>query len=121
MIKSLNAVNVGPWKEAPLKFGPRLNVITGDNGLGKSLLLDLAWYAVTGAWPANLNPNLTLGAPARPRLLSIPSRIEARIGDPREACSTHATFSSEDWQWTFHAEKSGAPGILLHAMGLAHV
>lgn len=116
MIKSLKAVNVGPWKEAPLTFGPRLNVITGDNGLGKSLLLDLAWYAVTGAWPAALNPKLLHGAPARPRLNSIPSRIDARIGGPREVRSTHAAFSSEDWLWTFNAEKSGEPGILLYAM-----
>ena len=116
MIKSLKAVNVGPWKEAPLTFAPRINVITGDNGLGKSFLLDLAWYAVAGAWPANLNPKLTLGAPARPRLVSIPSRIEARIGGPREERLTHAAFSSEDWRWKFNAEKAGAPGILLYSM-----
>ena len=116
MIKSLKAVNVGPWKEAPLTFGPRLNVITGDNGLGKSLLLDLAWFAVTGAWPAGLNPKLMHGAPARPRLSSIPSRIEARIRGPREERSTHAAFSSEDWRWTFNAEKSGEPAILLYSM-----
>lgn len=29
---------------------PRLNIVTGDNGLGKSFLLELAWWALTGTW-----------------------------------------------------------------------
>ncbi|MBI3268539.1 MAG: ATP-binding protein [Planctomycetes bacterium] len=28
----------------------RLNLIAGDNGLGKSFLLDVAWWALTGTW-----------------------------------------------------------------------
>jgi len=31
-----------------LKFAPRLNIFTGDNGLGKSFVLDLAWWALSG-------------------------------------------------------------------------
>jgi hypothetical protein len=31
-------------------FGERLSLITGDNGLGKSFLLDFAWWAATGSW-----------------------------------------------------------------------
>lgn len=31
-------------------FTRRLNVVTGDNGLGKSFLLDLAWWALTQSW-----------------------------------------------------------------------
>ena len=43
MLERLHLKNVGP---APyLRFEPaqRLNLITGDNGLGKSCLLDVAW------------------------------------------------------------------------------
>lgn len=32
------------------EFAERLNVITGDNGLGKSFLLDVAWWALTASW-----------------------------------------------------------------------
>jgi hypothetical protein len=28
----------------------RLNLLAGDNGLGKTFLLDLAWWALTGTW-----------------------------------------------------------------------
>lgn len=51
MLKALNIRNVGPAKEFDLEFGERLSVLTGDNGLGKSLLLDIAWWAYTEEWP----------------------------------------------------------------------
>lgn len=46
---SLNGV--GPAKD--LVFGPgrRLNIITGDNGYGKSFLMECAWWALAGVWP----------------------------------------------------------------------
>lgn len=34
----------------PLDLAPRLNVLTGDNSLGKTLVLDVAWWALTGTW-----------------------------------------------------------------------
>lgn len=43
-----------------MELGTRLNLITGDNGLGKSFLLDVAWWALTRKWPHDLNPALTL-------------------------------------------------------------
>jgi hypothetical protein len=46
----LDLESVGPV--SPLRFEPgsRLNMITGDNGLGKTFLLDVAWWALTGIW-----------------------------------------------------------------------
>lgn len=50
MLKYLHLNNVGPAPEMELEFGSRLNFITGDNGLGKSFLLDVAWWALTRTW-----------------------------------------------------------------------
>lgn len=36
--------NVGPAPEMEVELAPRLNLITGDNGLGKSFLLDVAFW-----------------------------------------------------------------------------
>lgn len=49
-LKQLELFNVGPTRD--LKYVPssRLNLITGDNSLGKSFLLDCAWWAITGEW-----------------------------------------------------------------------
>lgn len=49
-ISSLKLINTGPGDEMQLDFGERLSLITGDNGLGKSFLLDFAWWAATGEW-----------------------------------------------------------------------
>lgn len=61
MIEWLKLENVGPAPVMELEFAPRLNIFTGDNGLGKSFLLDVAWYALTHTWPAESNPGLQVG------------------------------------------------------------
>jgi hypothetical protein len=48
MLQILHLKNVGPAPEMYLHFGLRLNIITGDNGLGKSFILDVVWWALTG-------------------------------------------------------------------------
>lgn len=50
MLEHLRLKNVGPASEMELELSPQLNVITGDNGLGKSFLLDVAWWALTRTW-----------------------------------------------------------------------
>ena len=49
-LTSLHLTDVGPAKEFHLNFGERLTLIAGDNGLGKSFLLDATWWALTGTW-----------------------------------------------------------------------
>jgi hypothetical protein len=44
MLKTLHLENVGPVSRLDVEFADRLNVFTGDNGLGKTFLLDTAWY-----------------------------------------------------------------------------
>ncbi len=48
MLEYLKLENVGPAPRMEVEFAPRVNLITGDNGLGKSFLLDTAWRALTG-------------------------------------------------------------------------
>ena len=49
-ITSLRLSNAGPARMMEIDFGSRLSIVTGDNGLGKSFLLDFAWWAATGQW-----------------------------------------------------------------------
>jgi DNA repair ATPase RecN len=43
MLRNLKTRNIGPAPEMTLNFEKRLNLLTGDNGLGKSFILDIAW------------------------------------------------------------------------------
>ena len=47
MLEYLHLKNVGPAPEMEMKLSQRLNLITGDNGLGKTFLLDIAWWVLT--------------------------------------------------------------------------
>lgn len=67
MLEHLELDNVGPAARMTVEFAPRVNLITGDNGLGKSFLLDTAWWALTTYWPAEVNRRMTSGLVARPR------------------------------------------------------
>lgn len=50
MLKKLDLKEIGPAAELSLAFSPRLNFLTGDNGLGKSFVLDIAWWVLTRTW-----------------------------------------------------------------------
>ncbi len=48
MLKELHLQQVGSASHFDVEFADRLNIFTGDNGLGKSFLLDVAWWTLTG-------------------------------------------------------------------------
>lgn len=50
MLESLHLHDVGPSSDLRIDFARRMNFLTGDNGLGKSFLLDIAWWALTRTW-----------------------------------------------------------------------
>ncbi|WP_255542834.1 hypothetical protein [Azospirillum sp. INR13] len=51
MLRSLKTTNIGPAPLFEMDLGDRLTVLTGDNGLGKTLLLDVAWWVCARDWP----------------------------------------------------------------------
>ena len=116
MINSLKLTNVGPSKKLELTFGQRLNLITGDNGLGKSFLLDLIWFAMTRQWPAEVNPLLSSGSIARPSDPTSKSVIQAEIKGVQKNATITATFQSDDDRWNFNKGKPVSPGLVFYLM-----
>lgn len=49
-LAGLELQGVGPSRKLIFAPAERLNLITGDNGLGKSFLLECSWWALTGRW-----------------------------------------------------------------------
>jgi AAA domain, putative AbiEii toxin, Type IV TA system len=76
MLEKLHLKNVGPAPELEMEFAPRLNIITGDNGLGKSFILDVAWWALTGDWLSESNSSMVNGQMIRPINRSLVGSIE---------------------------------------------
>ena len=100
MIEYLELDNVGPAPRMKIEFAPRVNLITGDNGLGKSFLLDTAWWALTGAWPAEVNRRMTSGLPARPRDPKKRSTIWSHLRGVDGTFKSGVGYSREEEAWT---------------------
>ncbi len=116
MLKQLTLTNVGPAPVMELEFGERLNLITGDNGLGKSFLLDIAWWALTGKWPAEVNSRLTSGRIALPNDKKQDAVIDIEVLAVSGGKTGSRKFdrSSQNWQ-----RSQGRPiksGLVFYAM-----
>jgi hypothetical protein len=60
ILSYLELSGVGPVSPLIFEPGERLNIITGDNGLGKTFLLETAWWVLTGSWSnRQALPNMT--------------------------------------------------------------
>lgn len=109
MLGHLELSNVGPAPKLEIDFAERLNLITGDNGLGKSFLLDLAWWALTQTWVREM---------ARPAKGVHDATISFGFGLPAAREPGTAMFlwhpAEQDWHFA-HAGRAGGPGMVLHA------
>ena len=124
MIESLKLENVGPASSMELEFAPRTNLLTGDNGLGKSFLLDVAWWAMTTWWPQEVNRHMITGYTARPRDRKKRSTIKFRGRGRTESVGSLANYSGKIWSgllgepyapWTNVIGHYDPPGPVIYA------
>lgn len=115
MIHDLNVVNVGPAEKMQLAFGKRLNLLTGDNGLGKSFLLDIVWWSLTRKWPAEINPKLTAGKKALP-VAEGEASISFSFSGKSKIEQYESSFVRREQSWTGRAGRPANPGLVLYAM-----
>ncbi|HCQ23147.1 MAG TPA: hypothetical protein DIU28_17435 [Anabaena sp. UBA12330] len=104
----LEIQGVGAAKKLCFEPAERLSLITGDNGLGKTFLLECAWWALTGQW-ANL--------PAYPTQTASEDEpvITFKISGDSESDTESISY---DWQlqrWNEIKNRSTIPGLLIYA------
>lgn len=116
MIKNVTLTNVGPAPGLELNFGKRLNLLTGDNGLGKSFLLDIAWWAMTRKWPSELNSKLTANKVALPRNNKHKANIKYTIDAVSGPKTKSITFKPETQEWPLGQSRPPIPGLVFYAM-----
>lgn len=105
----LELKSVGPATRLVFEPAERVSLVTGDNGLGKTFLLECAWWALTGQW---------VSLPAYPR-------TDAGINDPKisfkitgESPQVEAVASKYDWAgltWVSPKDRPTIPGLLVYA------
>jgi len=115
MLEHLHLKNVGPAPEMQLEFAPRLNLITGDNGLGKSFLLDVAWWALTRKWPHDINQNLTSGYAARPSDVRKAASIQFQLKSKTKSVSYVSRYVPRDESWVGKPGRPWNPGLVIYA------
>ncbi len=116
MLKSIHLKNVGPAPEMKMDLAERLNLITGDNGLGKSFLLDVAWWALTRKWPQDLNENLTSGYAARPTDVTRKATIELEVQSKTGSVKYESPYVADEQAWKGKAGRPWNPGLVLYAL-----
>jgi len=109
MISRLHLKNLGPMPDLDVDFSPRLNVITGDNGLGKTLILDMAWYGLTRTWPNDRKALPNFGAKGV-------AKIECAIrGAAGKESATSSTYDRKLQEWRVSKGKPTKPGLIVYA------
>jgi predicted ATPase len=116
MIKHLKMANIGPACSMELEFGKRLNLLTGDNGLGKSFLLDIAWWSITRKWPAELNSKLTAGKVALPTDKKQKAEIDFSFSAASKTMETKSSFDPRSQSWTVKQGRPANPGLVFYAL-----
>lgn len=96
MLEYLEIENAGPADRLHLDLAPRLNLLTGDNGLGKSFLLDVAWWGLVQKWPAEVNPQLSTGHLILPKDRSKDASLTFKEAS-KEAVAKNFNRQSQKW------------------------
>lgn len=112
MLTHLHLHQVGPAPDLEVEFGERLNLVTGDNGLGKTFLLDACWYALTRSWAdgREFYPASTVGKEDPPTMSWV---CRGKVGSDTEGAAKFF-FESQSWLNT-RKGRPPMPGIALYA------
>ena len=97
----------GPAAELTWDLAERLNLLTGDNGLGKSFLLDMAWRVLTRTWAGQM---------ALLREDASSASIEYQVkGRSVEAKPIELKFDADVQDWKLPQHRPTDPGLVLYA------
>jgi hypothetical protein len=108
-LRHIELRGVGPSARLSYEPAERLNIITGDNSLGKTFLLDCVWWGLTGSW---------VSEPAYPKRdlpKSFPS-LAVRVGTPSgKAQSFRVKYDWDRQDWHAPPKRDVMAGLAVYA------
>ena len=108
ILNYLETEAIGPVPRLVFQPGKRINLITGDNGLGKTFLLDLSWCALTQDWVERPATPFHV-SPTRPPL------IKFAVGDSGESRPVRASYSYKTGNWEMKGPRMALSGLVVYA------
>lgn len=105
----LETRGLGPAEKFVLEPAERLTIITGDNGLGKTFLLECAWWALTGFWAERQ---------AIPSSDLKQKKVEITVEIKGEKSSAERKTIQFDWKtlsWQHPKNRPTIPGLVVYA------
>lgn len=109
-LSKIELTNVGPCDHIEVLLSSRLNIITGDNGLGKTFLMDCAWWALTNTWTGNeARPKYAEGS----KKASISFAISGKSRIPKEI---KVLYDNKYLTWKRSADTTTIPGLIIYAL-----
>lgn len=110
VINWLSIRNLGPAHLFQYEPGSRVTVITGDNSLGKTFLLEAGWAALTGAWHScPLMPTVERSQPP-----TIDYSIAPTVGSKENPVRVGYEWSSQRWK-RLMGKPDALPGLAIFA------
>ena len=108
-LSTLSIQGVGPAKKLDLHLAERINLLTGDNGLGKSFVLECAWWVLSGNWS---------GFPAYPRTDADKNEPKIQFSLTGKNGEQNKGVSEYNWgkqEWSISEERPTIAGLLIYA------
>lgn len=109
-LSKIELINVGPCDHIEMALSPRLNIVTGDNGLGKTFLMDCAWWALTNTWTGN---------EARPKYAEGSKRASisfAIAGKSKLSKEKRVLYDNKNLTWKRSTDTATIPGLIIYAL-----
>lgn len=113
MLRRLTIDHVGPTDHLEAEFGSRLNILTGDNSLGKSFLLDVVFALLIHRWPTSRTALPRVDSDGRPLISCV-------LNDEKSTKHYNLKFDRGLQEWSFPkiggVEKAHPrPAVLMYA------
>ena len=106
MLEYLHLKNVALASELRVDFSPRFNILAGDNGLGKSFILDLAWWALTRTWAGSI------ALPDSTQKATIEYKVQGKVMKKQKPVISN--FRRDDESWQVAQARPSIPGIVIY-------